>query len=75
MGQCPFLFGVDSEFEISILQKMIELGCDVNSRDSQGESALHYACYLDNKDIEKWLIEQGIPKDVKNDEGLTPYDV
>ena len=33
MGQCPFLFAVDCEFEISILEGLLSEGCDLNSKD------------------------------------------
>ena len=74
MGQCPFLFAVDCEFEIQILESLLKEGCDLNSKDSQGDSALHYASYLDNKITEDWLISKGIPKTIRNDAGLSPYD-
>ena len=49
-------------------------GCNVNSRDDQGDSLLHYAVNMDNKELESWLLnEVGLSKDVKNKEGLTPY--
>jgi ankyrin repeat protein len=45
------------------------------SADSSGDTLLHYAVNLDNEQMEKWLLEEvGIPKDVTNAEGLTPYD-
>ena len=76
IGQCPMLFAIDSDiYNVKLLEELVELGCDVNSIDGQGDSCLHYACYLENKEIEKWLVDvKAISKDVKNKEGLTPYD-
>ena len=73
-GMCPFLLAVDCEFSTGTLQYLLDKECDLNSKDSSGDSALHIACNLENADLESWLIEKGISKDIKNNDGLTPYD-
>jgi len=40
-----------------------------------GDSLLHYAVNLENSELEQWLVEEmGLSKDVKNNEGLNPYE-
>ena len=73
-GMCPFLLAVDCEFSTETLQYLLDKTCDLNSKDSSGDTALHIALNLENADLEAWLIEKGISKDVKNNDGLTPYD-
>ena len=73
-GMCPFLLAVDCEFSTEILEYLLGKSCDLNSKDSSGDTALHIACNLENADLESWLVEKGISKDVKNNDGLTPYD-
>jgi len=50
------------------------MGCNLHSTDDNGDTALHYASYLENKEIMNWLIKKGIDKDAKNNDGDTPYD-
>jgi hypothetical protein len=35
---------------------------------------LHYACNLENHEVEEWLLSKGIHKSVMNKKGMTPYD-
>ena len=52
----------------------MELGCDVNSVDKYGDSLLHYAVNLENKSFENWLLTvKNFDREVKNNEGETPY--
>ena len=57
LGLCPLLFAIDASFELEIIQKLVkEAGCDIKSTDAEGDTALHYAVNLDNKELENWLI-------------------
>ena len=57
LGLCPFLFAIDASFPLDIIQKLIkEGGCDIKSTDAEGDTALHYAVNLDNKELETWLV-------------------
>ena len=77
LGLCPFLFAIDASFDMETIQKLIdEGGCDIKSTDAEGDTALHYAVNLDNKELEKWLLKTVGEKfkEVKNKKGLTAYD-
>ena len=52
----------------------MELGCDINSIDDNGDTLLHYAVNLENKEFENWLInDMNFDKEVKNNDGETAY--
>lgn len=77
LGLCPYLFAIDASLELDIIQRLIkEGGCDIESTDAEGDTALHYAVNLDNKELETWLVQTVGEKfkEVKNKKGLTPYD-
>ena len=57
-GCCPLLFALDCDFSIEILEKLIDLGCDINSIDENGDTLLHYAINLENEPVETWLLEK-----------------
>jgi ankyrin repeat protein len=68
------MFAVDCEFDITIIRKLIELGCSPYSVDDNGDTLLHYAINLDNKDLEDILVnEYRLSIDVENNDGLTAY--
>jgi ankyrin repeat protein len=54
-----------------MLQFLISNGCDVNVRDSKGNTPLHYAIQNENIMYATVLLK-GKAKQLKNNEGLTP---
>ncbi len=77
LGLCPFLFAIDASADLDIIRKLIkDGGCDIRSVDSEGDTALHYAVNLEDKELEKWLIDElGEEfKEVKNKSGLRAHD-
>ena len=59
------------------LRLLLLRGASVNSRNANGETALHAACSITVNEIvnAKVLIEHGADPSIKNHVGLTPYDV
>ena len=63
--------GLDEECT-TLIQKMLEKGADVNSRDKRGRTALHLACYKDDYKMAEYLIEIGADVNVTDVGGDTP---
>ena len=72
---CPVLLAAECDFGSTIISELLELGCDINTVDSNGDTLLHYCVNMENKELENWLInDKHFDKGVKNNEGETPYD-
>ncbi|MCW7462498.1 ankyrin repeat domain-containing protein [Leptospira limi] len=46
-----------------------------NETTNQGDSLLHWAAENKNKQMVEYLLQKGVRKDIKNNNGLTAYDV
>jgi ankyrin repeat protein len=53
----------------------VEQGVDVNAVTERGETALHGAASRGATEIISYLVEKGAKLDVKNKQGLTPFDI
>jgi ankyrin repeat protein len=60
-----------SRVEPKVILKMIRQGQNVNTKDDEGKSPLHYAARHGVK-IAKVLLDHGADINVKNDQGVTP---
>lgn len=56
-----------------LLNGMVE-AIDINVLDDLGNTPLHYALELGNRDLAFYLIRKGANKNIENKEGLTPAD-
>jgi len=56
---------------ILLVNEFIKSGIDINIEDNVGNTALHVASLMDNKEIVKQLIESGANLDIKNHDGKT----
>ena len=54
------------------VRTLLEEGVDVNAREGDGSTALHWASYWDNREVAALLIRAGIEIDAANDLGVTP---
>ncbi|TYI65008.1 hypothetical protein E1A91_D09G127600v1 [Gossypium mustelinum] len=48
---------------------------DVNAKDNEGQSPLHYAVMCEREDIAKFLVKQNADKDTKDSDGNSPVDL
>lgn len=73
------LYGASNEIidwlthKACLLNGMAE-GIDLNVLDNLGNTPLHYALQLGNRDLALYLIKKGANKNIENKEGLTPAD-
>jgi len=71
----PLIFAADCSFEIGVIKQLVEMGCDPYSVDDNGDTLLHFAVNLDNKELETFLLEEfTFDKTIRNNDGLTAYD-
>lgn len=54
---------------------LIESGAEVNAKDENSRTALHWAAENDDLEIVKILVESGADTKAKNRENLTPLDL
>ena len=62
-------------YHLGIARVLFAHGADVNARDKDGNSALHYVCGGPSKthySTVQWLVENGSEVDASNNDGLTP---
>jgi len=58
--------------DIEQIKSLISGGADVNAKDNNGSTPLHYAVILANMDVIKLLISNGADVNAKDKEGRTP---
>ena len=60
---------------LNIIRECISKGCDINFQDYDKRTALHIAVEEGHKNVEKFLLEQGADKNIKDRWGKTPNDI
>ena len=58
--------------DLSGVKQCVEHGADVNSKDNDGCTPLHWSSWNGYLDIVKYLIEQGVDVNCKSNNGSTP---
>jgi ankyrin len=56
-------------------RRLLDGAVDVNARDADGATALHWAVYWDEADLARRLLSLGARADVPNDLGVTPVSL
>lgn len=67
-----FLMSAIVEGKEDIVNYLVNIGCNVNTKDKLGLTALHFAAIYDRSNIVKVLITQGAEIDVVDNVGNTP---
>ena len=66
------LFDLIKDGKTDLVKKKIESGADVNCKNNDGDTPLHYASAYGHTEIVKLLLEHGADVDAKNNYGSTP---
>jgi len=78
MGESPgdqSLIKAVREQDKAAIASLLEKKVDVNARQADGATALHWAVHRDDHDTTKSLLESGAKVDSKNDLGVTPLSL
>jgi len=54
---------------------LLDLGANINAVDNDGNNCLHYAVRSKNESLLKKLLVRGADKNIRNKNGLLPYDM
>jgi len=65
------MLAVDCSFSNSTIEKLIELGCDVNAQGIDGMTALHKSCWSEKPETFELLLRKGSKLDIADEDGDT----
>jgi uncharacterized protein len=68
-GQTPLMQAVDMQLPLHTLRSLVELGCDLNAQNSEGETALHQAMICEFWDAFSELIAMGADPSIADNQG------
>ena len=63
------MIAVDNSFSLATISQLIDLGCDINAKDVDGNTALHSSMYFDNEPAFEILLSRGAKADIEDNEG------
>lgn len=71
----PALVEAAKDGELTVVQYLISKKFDLNIKNEEGDTALHFAVHFNRYSITKLLLENGANVNVLNEEELTPVDI
>jgi len=75
MGLNEELFEAVKKEGVEEVRKLLENGADVNAKDNDGYTPLHYAAIKNKVDFARLLVEKGADVNAKSNDGITPLHV
>ena len=73
-GSTLFMYAVECGYEVFI-NYLLQKGSDINAKNNINETALHIALRNHNYKFADLLIKHGANENIKNNEGLTPWQL
>ena len=68
-GQTPLMIALENSFTLKTISELIDLGCDVNAQDLDGNTPLHSSVLFENESAFKELLSKGARVDIEDNEG------
>ena len=73
-GLTPLMLATIYE-RLDLVEMLLELGATLDQQSFSGNTALHYAAYLDNKDIFDLLVKKGANEEIVDFDGRSTADL
>jgi cytohesin len=67
-------WGYKGERSLTVIRMLLSSGADINARDEQQQTPLHWAAQEGNKDAAELLVQNGADRTVRDSAGKTPGD-
>lgn len=58
--------------DVDLARVVVEAGANINEKDRNGNTALHYCVYYKNYELADFLIKSGVDLDIQDNNGNTP---
>ncbi|MCL5999849.1 MAG: sigma-70 family RNA polymerase sigma factor [Chloroflexi bacterium] len=69
------LQAADEQGEVAMIELMLVDGLDVNAKDGDGRTLLHWAAYQGHADVTELLLQHGAVLDIQDKSGKTPLAI
>jgi ankyrin repeat protein len=66
---------IADESQLAALEQMLVDGVDIDARDAEGRTMLHWAAQQGNREAAEWLLEHGASLGARDASGRTPQQV
>jgi ankyrin repeat protein len=63
------------EYKLANVRHQIDSGADVNTKDNEGNTPLHFAVNSDSAEVVKELLDSGADIEATNEKGETPLNI
>jgi ankyrin repeat protein len=79
-GSCAFQGGnkanrADIELSLQAVRAAVEMGVDVNAKNTEGQTAMHMAAFTGADPVVQYLADQGADVNIKDNYGETPWSM
>lgn len=74
-GNTVLLLHTDRHCNKDVVKELIRAGADVNAKNKNGDTALHFALVNGNTDVARFLIKKGADYNTANNKGKTPIEI
>ena len=74
-GNTALLLHTDRHCNKDVVKELIRAGADINAKNKDGNTALHFALKNGNIDVSRFLVKKGADYQAVNNKGETPMEI